>query len=136
MADLNKLNDLQSVIVTTNKTLTAADQGIVQDVAVDGVIITLPSTAADLEFYIRNKGRVAANTPTGAVQNKAVAVAVSPAAADGFTGNGFTPVVNKDAINTKATASVGDYIRIAGTGTAGVTGWYILEASGTWAREA
>lgn len=137
MADLNKLADLQHVRVTGNKTLTAADQGIVQDVVVDGVIITLPSTAADLEFYVANRGRIGSGTlPDGAVQNKSVAVAVSPAAADGFTGNGFTPVINKDAINTKATSQVGDYIRIAGTGTAGVTAWYILEASGTWAREA
>lgn len=137
MADLNKFGDLQNVVVTSNKTLTAADQGIVQDVAVDALTITLPSTSAGLTFIIRNRGRVGSGTlPAGAVQSKSVAVSVSPAAADAIAGNGFTAAVNKDAINTKATAQVGDYIKLTGTGTAGVTAWQLEEVSGIWAREA
>lgn len=136
MADLNKLADLQNVNVTANKTLAAADQGIVQDVNATGITITLPATAPGLVFYIRNKVRIGAGTlPVGAVQNKQL-VTVRPQAADGFTGNGFTPAVNKAALNTAATSQVGDYIKVTGTGTAGVGAWIIEEASGIWAREA
>lgn len=123
-----------SVNVTGNKTLTAADSGIVQNVVADATI-TLPSTALGLQFVIRNGGDNPANTPAGAVSDGTVNIAVSPAAADGITGNGFTATVNKDAINTKATSKVGDMIALLGTGTAGVTGWNIAELRGVWNRE-
>jgi len=136
MADLNKLADLQNVNVTANKTLAAADQGIVQDVNATGITITLPATAVGLVFYIRNKIRIGTGTlPIGAVQNKNL-VTVRSIAADGFTGNGFTPAVNKAALNTAATAQVGDYLKVTGTGVTGAGAWIIEEASGTWAREA
>ena len=126
----------KSVLVTSNKTLTAADSGIVQRVRGD-VTITLPATALGLSFIIENAGAGITNGPTGATAgNKSSAVAVSPAAADGITGNGFTAAVNKDAINTKATAQVGDRIALLGTGTAGVTGWIATSVKGVWAREA
>lgn len=118
--------DRSSATVTGNKTLTAADSGIVQNVTVDGAIITLPSTANGLTFTIRNGGRY----------DGQIGVAVSPAAADGITGNGFTATINKDAINTKATSKTGDEITIVGTGSAGVAGWVTSNVTGTWAREA
>lgn len=131
------LNDRRvSVDVTTNKTLTAADAGIVQNVTVDGVVITLPGTADGLSFTIRNGGDNPANTPAGAVADGSCGVSVSPAAADAIAGNGFTATINKDAINTKATSKVGDEITVSGNGTAGVTAWTITNLIGTWAREA
>lgn len=126
----------RSVSVTSNKTLTAADQGIVQNVQADGVVITLPSTAAGTTFVIRNGGVPVSNGPAGSGSNASLAVTVSPAAADAIAGNGFTAAVNKDAINTKATSTVGDEITIVGSGTAGVAAWNIQELVGTWAREA
>ena len=116
----------KGVDVASNKTLTAADAGIVQNVTVDGVIVTLPSTANGLSFTIRNGGK----------QDGTVGVFVSPAAADGITGNGFTATINKDAINTKATSKAGDEITVSANGTAGVTAWTAAQVVGTWAREA
>lgn len=121
------------VNVTTNKTLAAADAGIVQNVTVDGVVITLPSTAAGLMFTIRNGGDNPSGTPAGAVADGSCLVQVSPAAADQLIGNGYTPADNKDAINTKATSKVGDEITVMG---GDVNGWVITNVKGTWAREA
>ena len=125
-----------SVDVTSNKTLTAADSGIVQNVIADAIVITLPSTANGLTYTVRNGGKPVTNGPAGSGSNGTVLVSLSPAAADGFTG-GFTgtPTVNKDLLNTKATSLVGDYVTVTGTGTAGVTGWIVTEATGTWVRE-
>lgn len=125
-----------SVLVTGNKTLTAADAGIVQKVAGD-YTITLPSTALGPVFIIENAGAAISGAPAGATKgNKSAVVTVAPAAADGITGNGFTAAVNKAAINTKATAKVGDRIILNGTGTAGVTGWIVSRVSGVWERQA
>lgn len=124
---------LPAVDVTTNKTLTAADQGIVQNVRSSSAVITLPATAAGLSFRIANGGAVVSGAPTG-VSGAAVTVAVSPAAADAIAGNGFTATVNKDAINTNG--AVGDYIIVGASGTAGVSAWNIVEQTGTWTREA
>lgn len=127
---------LASVDVTTNKTLTAADQGIIQNVVVDGLTITLPSTTAGLGFTIRNGGaKISANGPAGATANKSVLVTVAPAAADAIAGNGFTAVVNKAALNTKATSQVGDQITLEASGVAGVSAWNLSRVVGTWVRQ-
>lgn len=125
----------QSVNVTSNKTLTLADQGIVQNVQADGITITLPSTTAGAVFTIRNGGVPVTNGPTGTGSNKSLLVTVAPAAADALAGNGFTAVVNKAALNTKVTALVGDEITVQGSGTAGVTAWSFDEVVGIWARQ-
>ena len=138
MADLNKFADLGNVIITANKTLAPADQGIVQDVAVDSVI-TLPSAAATpagTTFIVRNRGRIGAALPAGAVANKTAQITVAPNAADGVVGNGITPAVNKGVINTKATNQVGDYVKLVNTGVAGATAWQLEEVAGIWARVA
>lgn len=119
-----------SADVTTNKTLTLADQGIVQNVRSSSAVITLPATTAGATFIIRNGGAVVTNGPTG-TSGAAVTVAISPAAADQIAGNGFTAADNKDAINTLG--QVGDYMTLVGDGT---NGWCIAELSGTWTREA
>ena len=132
MADFNAMAHYQSVALTANKTLTAADQGVVQDVTLDGLTVTLPAVAAGLTFIVRNKARTNVNLPAGAVANKAAAVTVVPNGTDTVTGNGFTPAAGKGAVNTKATAQVGDFIKLVGaTGT-----WNIEEVSGVWARVA
>lgn len=131
------LNDGRiSATVTGNKTLTAADCGIVQDVTLDGGVITLPATADGLVFTIRNGGDNPANTAAGAVADGSALVVVAPVAADGVTGNGFTAAVNKGASNTKATSKVGDEITLVGNGTTGATGWTVQSVKGVWARVA
>ncbi len=114
--------------ISDNRTLTAADSGKIFFVTVDAKVITLPSTAAGLEYTFINKGA-----------DGGVAINVSPAAADAIHGttNASTNVVlsgvdNKDAINTKGTATTGDYIKILGDGT---EGWYVIGCGGIWASE-
>lgn len=114
------------VNVTGNKTLTAADSGVVQNVVTDGVTITLPTTALASSFVVRN----------GAKVDGAVGITIAPNSADGFTGNGYTATVNKAAINTKATSKPGDELSFHGTGATGATGWVIDNVVGTWARQA
>lgn len=125
-----------SVDVTGNKTLTAADQGIVQNVTVDAAVITLPATAAGLTFTIRNGGVKVTGGPAGTGADGSVGLTVAPQAADAVAGNGFTATVNKGAVNTKATSQVGDEITLQASGTAGVSAWNIENLIGTWARVA
>jgi hypothetical protein len=124
------------VDVDTNKTLAAIDGGFVQNVIADSVVVTLPSTALGLSFTVRNGGAPSTGGAAGTGSNGTVLVAVSPAGADGFSGLNFTAAINKDALNTKATSVVGDYIQTLGTGTAGVTAWNVISSNGIWAREA
>lgn len=123
----------QSVNVTTNKVLTLADQGIVQNVQADGIVITLPATSAGAVFTIRNGGVPVTNGPAGTGSNKSVLVAVSPNSADKIQGNGLTAADNKDLLNTKATSLVGDEVTLVGDG---VDGYNIQEIVGIWSREA
>jgi len=125
-----------SVAVTGNKTLTAADAGIVQDVQADNVTVTLPATADGLSFTIRNNGAKPTGAAAGATADGSALVVVAPVAADGVTGNGFTATVNKGASNTKATSKVGDEITVVGNGTTGVTAWTVVYTKGIWARVA
>lgn len=126
----------RAVNVTENKTLVAADSGIVQNVIADGVVVTLPSTALGANFTVRNGGDAPAGAPVGAGSNQSMEVTVSPAAADGITGVGLTAATNKDVINTQATSVVGDEIQIQGTGAAGAAAWVVQKLRGIWAREA
>lgn len=126
----------QAIDVNVNKTLAAIDQGIVQNIIADAIVVTLPATVVTLNFTVRNGGVPKASGPAGSGADGSVLVAVSPAAADGISGNGFTATVNKDALNTKTTANVGDEITLIGSGTTGVTAWNLRNVSGIWAREA
>lgn len=108
---------------SSNATLALTDCGVVQNVTVDGVILTLPATSAGATFIIR----------CGAGGTGDVGFQVSPNSVDQIAGNGFTAADNKDAILTKATARPGDFIKLVGDGT---NGWIISDISGTWTREA
>lgn len=125
-----------SVVVTSNKTLTAADSGIVQDVQADNVTVTLPATGDGLSFTVRNNGAKPTGAAAGATADGSALVVVAPIAADGVTGNGFTAAVNKGASNTKLTSKVGDEITLVGNGTTGVTAWSVAGTKGIWARVA
>lgn len=59
--------------------------------------------------------------------------AVSPAAADAISGNGFTVAVNKDAICSAATDRIGDVIEVEAVAA---NRWLVTEVIGTWDREA
>ena len=121
------------VDVTENKTLALADCGIVQNVITDAITITLPATAASLNFVVRNGGVPVTSGPAGTGANGSAAVNVRPAAADKISGLALTPADNKDLINTKATSKVGDEVQLLADGTDGYT---VVRVVGTWAREA
>lgn len=120
-------------VITASKTLTEEDSAKVFLVGTDALTITLPKIA-DMEpgvyYTFINIGADAA-----------VALTLSPNAADGING----PIANaaadsdasggdgKDLVNTKATANQGDRVTIVSDGEAD---WFILEGVGIWASEA
>lgn len=119
--------------VTASTTFTAADAGKEYNIATDALVMTLPeitSSNIGMEFVFRN---------TGANGNNIITI--SPAAADGVNGRISTAaadstasgVVNKDFVNTKATAKKGDFVRLRAVAA---TTWYIMEGQGVWASEA
>lgn len=107
--------------VAANKTLDIQDVGKVMLVTVDAVVITLPATAAGLDFVIANGGA-----------NGAVLATISPAAADKIMGADLAGVDDKDRINTKATAKRLDFCHLT---YGGADGYLVVQERGTWAAE-
>lgn len=137
-------NDGRSYVnISTNKTLAAADSGVVQNVIAAGVTITLPAAAAAFvgcTFHIRNGGVPPTGAPVGAGQNASITVNVTPNASDGISGNGFTAAVAKGAVSTAGSgtataAQVGDEISITGSGVTGAAAWYVEFVKGLWTRQ-
>lgn len=123
----------RAVDVTENKTLAITDQGIVQVVKTDGIVVSLPATVVGYTFTVRNGGDAATGAPTGAGSNQSCLVEVAPVALDLIAGAQITAADDKSYLNTKATSEVGDEVTLVGNGT---TGWNILSQRGIWAREA
>lgn len=143
MANPTTLYNLQdgrrAVNVTENKSLVAADSGIVQNVIVDGVVVTLPTSAAatvGATFTVRNGGDAPTGAPAGAGSNESCLVTLAPVAADGISGAGFTAAVNKAALNTKATSKAGDELTVVGSGLTTAAAWFVTRFKGIWARQA
>lgn len=108
--------------ITVDKTLDIEDNGKLFVVTVDAKIITMPAVATPVNCTIINGGAFGA-----------VAVNVSPAAADKIQGPDLPGTDNKDLINTKATARRGDFVRLI---TGDANGPIVSELRGTWATEA
>ena len=103
------------------------------NVATDALVITLPKIETSLigmEYTIRN---------TGADGNNIITL--SPNAADGISGSialaasvfSASGVVNKDLVNTKATAISGDFVTLKAVS---LTKWFITAGIGIWASQA
>lgn len=107
----------KSVNVSANKTLTASDAGIVQNVIADGVTVTLPSTATAV---VRAAG-VPAGAPVGSGSNKSQAVVV--------TGT----VAGLGGASASATFTLAKANMIAGDEIAFVNG-VVAYAVGNWVR--
>jgi hypothetical protein len=129
--------------LTDDTTLTEEDSGQTFNVATNGKTITLPLITANnigMKFRFRNTGADAA-----------VELTISPNAADGI--NGSLPastganedattadgliskasgVVDKDLVNTEATANNGDWVEIEAVAA---TEWFINGGVGIWASE-
>ena len=119
--------------IDTAKTLAEADNGVIQNVIADAITITLPATVVGTTYIIRNGGVPKTSGPAGTGDNGSVLVTIAPNASDKIMGAGFTSADNKAALNTKATAQVGDYMVLVGDG---VNGWMVQSYKGVWARQA
>lgn len=108
--------------LSANKTLDIEDNGKAFFVDTDAFTITLPVVATPLNCKIVNIGAFGA-----------VAVNVSPNAADKVQGPDLPGTDNKDLINTKATARRGDFVVLT---TGDANGAVVAELRGIWATEA
>jgi hypothetical protein len=128
------------VDVTENKTLVAADSGIVQNVIADALTITLPTSAAatvGATFIVRNGGVPASSSVgMGTGADASCLVTVAPGASDGISGAAFSASTNKAALNTKATSKVGDELVLVGSGVTSAAAWFVQRYKGIWARQA
>jgi len=119
--------------ITASASIGAGEAGSDQNVATDALVATLPKIEAGnlgMTFLFRN---------TGADGNNIVTL--SPNAADGIHGtianaaadSVASGTVDKDFVNTKATANKGDYVILRAVA---LTEWYIIGGVGIWASEA
>lgn len=122
-----------AVDVTEAKTLAITDQGVVQVVKTDAILVTLPATVVGYSYTVMNGGVKKTSSAFGTGDDGSVLVAVSPNSSDLIAGMQVTAADDKDFLNTKATAKVGDELRIVGNGT---TGWNVTGVKGIWAKEA
>ena len=117
------------VAVTASKTLSYEESGSVFLVGTDELAITLPATKKGVKYTIVNSGADGNNIITISPNaNDAIFGTIANAAADSVASG----VVDKDLINTKATANKGDRVTIVGDGA---EGWYIVEGVGIWASQ-
>lgn len=129
VADLSGILD-DADTITADRTLTRADSGRVFLIGTDALTITLPPTQKGLDFTFINIGAAGNNIIT-----------ISPQAADGIAGtitlasSVVTRVgtVDTDLVNTKATSTKGNSVRLIGTGVAGTGAYYIVSSTGIWA---
>ena len=130
--DVIRARKAQSTI-TASGAIGANQAGEELNVATDALVISLPkieSSLLGMEYTVRN---------TGADGNNIITL--SPDAADAFHGTIANAaadsvaggVVNKDFINTKATANKGDFVTIKAVA---LTEWYITGGVGIWASQA
>lgn len=120
------------VILTDDYTLTAEDSGKIFLIGTDAKVITLPATVAGLDFTFINIGAAGNNIITLSPQAKEGISGTITLAASVVVDAG---VVNKDLINTKATAKCGDCVRLIGTGVEGTSSYVIVSSTGIWAAE-
>lgn len=121
-----------SETVTASDTLRVDESGKEFNIATDALVITLPlitTSNIGMAFLFRNTGA-----------DGAAIITLAPNALDAFHGTIANStadvtaggVIDKDWVNTKATANKGDWCKV----TAGaLTEWYV-EGVGIWASEA
>jgi len=111
--------------VTGNKTLTAADSGIIQNVTATATI-TLPTGAAGIvgAVYIIRVGS------TGATDG-AITVNVTPGGSDLVNGNGFTASAGKGAVATNQGGGLTEIVLQYGN----TNNWFIVSATPGWTRQ-
>jgi hypothetical protein len=123
------------VNVTEAKTLIAEDSGYVQNVIYANGVVTLPATATQGIWTIRNGGVPKTSAPAGTGDSGNL-ISVDPDNADTISGLNVTGTASdgKKLNNTAATAQVGDELCVQST--AATNGPFVVYAKGLWAREA
>ena len=128
----NKTLSFHHELLTDDKTLLAKDHGRVFTIATDAKTITLPAASTGtkgMEVTIVNSGAAGNNIVTIASATADFIAGVITLAATVVVKGG---TVDKDLINTKSTATLGDYVKLV---CDGVDGWFIIGSSGIWASE-
>lgn len=117
-------------VLTEDTTLTYDHTGMTFGIGTDGIVITLPPTKNGIEFSFINIGAAGNNVVTIAPQEEDGIAGTITLADTAVTRVG---TVNTALVNTKATSTLGNSVKIIGTGVAG-TGAYIIQGStGIWA---
>lgn len=122
-----------AVNVTEAKTLTAADSGLVQNVTVAGVTLTLPATATVGTWTVRDGGVRLSGAAAGVVTGPALPK-VDPNGSDTVAGFNVqtTAADGKYLVNTGG--NPGDEITVSNTGA--TDGGVVVASKGDWLREA
>lgn len=122
----------KQITLTDTVSVYANQAGSEFNIATDAKVITLPLISTEnvgMELTFRN---------TGADGNNIITL--SPNAADGINGtianaaadSVASGVVNKDIVNTKASANLGDFVKLIALAP---TKWVIASGVGIWASE-
>jgi len=122
-----------AVNVTEAKTLTAADSGLVQNVTAASVTVTLPATATQGVFIVRDGGVKGTNAATGAIA-AAAAPKVDPDNADTVQGFNVSGTAADGKYLYSTSARVGDELTVINTGN--TNGGIVGANVGDWSREA
>lgn len=125
--------DVTQRTITASVTLDPCESSEDQNVATDALVITLPLITKDnlgTKLTIRNTGADANNIITLAPNPlDSINGTIANAAADSVASG----AIDKDFVNTKATANKGDYVTLTAVA---LTEWYITGGVGIWASEA
>lgn len=121
-----------AVDVTENKTLAAKDSGIVQNVIVEDVTVTIPATATEGVWTVRDGGIKSPDGAPGAIV-KPAAPKVAPSADDTIAGFNVGGSDADGKYLTNAGGREGDEITVINTGA--TDGGLVVAAKGDWQRE-
>jgi hypothetical protein len=121
-----------AVNVTENKTLAAEDSGIVQNVTVASVVLTLPATATQGHWTIRDGGVKATNSATGALATPALPT-VDPNGSDTLAGLNVEGTEQDGKYVKNTGGRIGDEISVMNTGA--TNGGIITSTVGDWILE-
>lgn len=122
-----------AVDVTENKTLAAEDSGLVQNVTVASVVVTLPATATQGVWTVRDGGVKGTNAAYGA-KATAAAPKVDPNSSDTVAGFNVEGTEADGKYLVSSSARIGDEITVANTGA--TNGGLVVGSLGDWTREA
>lgn len=122
-----------AVNVTEAKTLAPEDSGLVQNVTVANTVVTLPATATEGTWVIRDGGVAATSGPTGAIVSAATP-RVDPNGSDTISGFNVTGTAADGKYLTNTGGRPGDEITVSNTGA--TNGGFVVRAVGDWLREA